>query len=217
MDTPVLIVNYKTYRKGSGKEAEELSRICQSKSEETGKSIVLAVQNSDIYRLENAVDLPVFAQHVDSEDYGSNTGSDIVETLMFNGAEGALINHSEDQVEIEKIGSAVRRCKESDMITVVCVDSVELGKKVEKFGPDYIAYEPPELIGGDVSVSKAKPEVLKSMVESVKTPVLTGAGVKTTEDVEKSLEIGAVGVLVASGIVKAQDPGKSIENMVKPF
>ena len=217
MDTPVLIINYKTYRKGSGEKARELSAISQKKSEETGASIVLAVQNSDIHRINDTVELPVFGQHVDSEGYGSNTGSDIVDTLKFNGAEGALINHSEDQVEPDEIKKAVKRCQEKGLTTVVCVDSVSLGEKVERFGPDFIAYEPPELIGGDVSVSKAKPEVLEKMVESVDIPVLTGAGVKTSEDVEKSLEIGAVGVLVASGIVKAEDPGIAIDNLVEPF
>ena len=35
--------------------------------------------------------------------------------------------------------------------------------------------------------------------------VLCGAGVKNGEDVRKALELGAEGVLLASGVVKAKD------------
>jgi triosephosphate isomerase len=38
--------------------------------------------------------------------------------------------------------------------------------------------------------------------------VLCGAGITNKEDVKKALELGTVGVLVASGIVKAENPKK---------
>ncbi|MDY6788588.1 MAG: triose-phosphate isomerase, partial [Candidatus Nanohaloarchaea archaeon] len=40
---------------------------------------------------------------------------------------------------------------------------------------------------------------------------------KTEEDVEKALELGAEGVLVASGVVKASDPEKEIKKFVDPL
>ncbi len=215
MRTPSLVVNLKTYKRGSKEKAVKLAKRCEKLSRETGKNIVLVVQNTDIFRLSKKVSLPVYAQHVDSERYGSNTGKDIPETLKYNGASGTLINHSEDQIPTEKIEKNIKRCTELSLTSLVCVDTVELAEKVDSFGPDFIAYEPPELIGGDISVSEAKPEVLRKVVKVVETPVLTGAGVKTHKDVEKALELGSIGVLVASGIVKADKQKEAIKNLLR--
>jgi len=105
-------------------------------------------------------------------------------------------------------------------MSIVCAQDSEEAKKLAIYGPDFIAVEPPELIGGDVSVSNAKPEVILETVHKVKhtspqTEVLCGAGVKTTEDVKKALELGAKGVLVASGIVKSDDVEGAIEKLVE--
>lgn len=217
MDTPVLVVNFKTYRNGSRSKAESLAVNCEETAEKLGKNIVLAVQNTDIHRISEKVDLPVFAQHSDSNGFGAHTGKDIIPTLKYNGAEGVIINHSEDQESIEEIGKIVDKAREHNLTSIVCVDSSELAEKVSAFEPDYIAYEPEELIGGDVSVSKARPEILEKVVEHVELPVLAGAGVKTVEDVKKTLELGGKGILVASGIVKADDQIKALENLLKPF
>jgi triosephosphate isomerase len=45
-------------------------------------------------------------------------------------------------------------------------------------------------------------------------PVLCGAGVKTGKDVRRALELGAKGVLLASGVVKAKDPRKALQDLV---
>jgi len=90
---------------------------------------------------------------------------------------------------------------------------------VAALGPDYVAVEPPELIGTGIPVSKAKPEVITDTVELVKkvnpeVKVLTGAGISSGEDVKKALELGSVGVLLASGVTKAKDPEKAIRDLV---
>lgn len=219
MQTPVLIVNCKTYEAASGAEARKLAYTCERVAEQTGAEIAIAPQNADIGRLAEKVSIPVLAQHTDPDGYGSNTGSDIAETLAYNGADGTLINHSEDQVSLDTIEAVIERAEDADMETVVCVDEQTLADNTADFKPDYIAYEPPELIGGDTSVSEAKPEVLESVVETVdgRAPVLTGAGVKNQEDVRKALELGSEGILVASGVIKADDPEKALRDLVEPF
>ena len=62
-------------------------------------------------------------------------------------------------------------------------------------------------------------EVITNTVELVRrvnpeVKVLTGAGISTGEDVKKALELGTVGVLLASGVTKAKDPEKAIKNLV---
>jgi len=41
-------------------------------------------------------------------------------------------------------------------------------KSIASFKPDYIAIEPPELIGTGVSVSKARPEIISKTVKIVR-------------------------------------------------
>jgi len=72
----------------------------------------------------------------------------------------------------------------------------------------------------DISVSTAEPEIIKSSVNEVKknslrTNLLCGAGIKTKDDVKKSIELGAKGVILASGVVKAENVSQAIENLVK--
>jgi triosephosphate isomerase len=111
----------------------------------------------------------------------------------------------------------VRHAKETGLLQVVCVDTVERGRSVAPFSPDVIAIEPPELIGSGIPVSKAKPEVVSGAVEAVQSinpevKVLCGAGITSDEDVTAALKLGADGVLIASGVVKAPDPyGKLLE------
>ena len=87
--------------------------------------------------------------------------------------------------------------------------------------PNYVAYEPPELIGSlTTSVAQAQPEIITQAHEianAAGTPLIVGAGVHSREDVKKSLELGAVGVAVASDIVTAKDPRKEILDLVEGF
>lgn len=214
MDTPLIIVNFKAYEQGSGDAALDLAYTCEKVAEQEGETVAVAVQNADLPRIAPKVDIPVLAQHIDPAGYGSNTGKDIAQTLAFNGADGVLINHSEDQVSIENIRESVQRARDADLEPVVAVDVPQMAKEVSDFKPHYIAYEPPELIGGDVSVSDAKPELVQEAVEQSTRTVLCGAGVKDSGDVEKALELGTKGVLVASGVVKANNPENALRGLV---
>ena len=105
------------------------------------------------------------------------------------------------------------------MVPLVCAESVDKAKRVAVFSPDFIAVEPPELIGGDISVTSANPKIVQDTVDAVKAvdskvKVLCGAGVKTGEDVRKAIELGAEGVLLASGVVKSKDPKATLLDLV---
>ena len=89
-------------------------------------------------------------------------------------------------------------------------------------GPTFIAVEPPELIGGDVSVTNADPAIVSDTVAVVKSVnpgvrVLCGAGVKNGADVAKAIELGAEGVLLASGVTKAQDVDAVLADLLASF
>lgn len=208
----MIVINLKTYKEGTGQEAIDLARLAEQISEK----IILVAQDIDIFRVSKATKLKIYAQHVDTEDYGAHTGKTLIGSVLSAGGEGSLLNHSENRIPFEQIKKTVEKAKELKFPLIVCVQDLEEAKKIAELNPDYIAYEPPELIGGDISVSTAKPEIIKDIVDAVKPiPVLVGAGVKNGFDVKKSLELGAKGVLVASGVVKAKDKKAAIKDLVR--
>ena len=65
-----------------------------------------------------------------------------------------------------------------------------------------------------------KPELISKAVIAVKnaknnTKLLCGAGIVSGDDVEKASELGSKGILVASGIIKAQSWEKIISDFAK--
>ena len=208
---PLLLVNLKTYRESTGRRAVSLASMAEKASEETGVCVAVSPQTVDLRTVIEETGVPVFAQHVDPVGYGRFTGHTMPEAVAEAGCAGTLISHSERRLPLDAIGATVRRAKESGLLQVVCVDTVERGRAVAPFDPDVIAIEPPELIGSGIPVSKARPEAVSGAVEAVrainpKVRVLCGAGITSGEDAAAALRLGAEGVLVASGVVKAEDP-----------
>jgi triosephosphate isomerase len=219
---PMLLINFKTYEQGTGEEAVKLARAASSIAKKTKENVVLSVQPTDLQRIAGEVSLPVYAQHIDPIKPGSHTGWILPEAVKEAGAKGTLINHSERSIGIGKVEECVKRCRELGLVSVCCAATPLKAAVIAKFGPDFIAIEPPELIGGKVSVSTAKPEVIEDTVDAVKRVndeimVLCGAGVHCAKDVSKAIELGAAGVLVASAVVKSGNPGKVIKDLISGF
>ncbi len=209
MKTPIILTNFKTYESATGAKAVELAKAHESAAQQTGKNFAVAVQTADIYRVSQAVDIPVFAQHCDDAVYGSHTGWNMAETLKQAGAIGTILNHSEHRfVDYQSLEKAITRAKEAGLLTCVCAETAQEGAKISKsFSPDFVAVEPPELIGGDISVSTSRPELISDSVAMISpAAVLVGAGVKNGKDVQIATKLGAKGVLLASGVTKASDP-----------
>lgn len=202
----MIIVNFKAYRGATGEKARELSELCEKASEETGEKVISVPQHQDLRIAKGKV----FGQHVDPVEQGSHTGHMTAEGLSSTKASGTLINHSEMRMSSKKVENAVNRAKSQGLTTVVCAQSPKECKEYSEFRPDFVAFEPPELIGGDTSVSSAKPGLIEEAVEKSEVDVLTGAGIKNKEDIVKSKELGCKGVLVASGVVKAENPYEEI-------
>lgn len=216
--TPVLIVNFKLYRQSSGKNAYHLLTIMDKLAEKYDVELVAALNPLDLSRFVDKVSIPLLLQHADAVEFGAHTGRINIELAKEYGASGLLINHSERRLTIADIEFLISRTGKMDMVSVVCSNNPKTSGALAYFKPDYIAMEPPELIGGDISVSKAKPETITETINAVNSvnqvPVLVGAGIKTGDDVKKAMELGAVGVLVASGVTKAQNPEKALENLI---
>jgi triosephosphate isomerase (TIM) len=211
---PILVTNFKAYKEATGVNAVELAKAHELVAREMSVNIAVAGQAMDLSMLAASVSLNVLAQHVDGCGYGAYTGHVPVEIAHSMGVDGSLLNHSERRISDTQIQSAVDDMKRLGMISIVCAESVEEAHRFIEMGADYVAIEPPELIGGDVSISTARPELITEAVEKIGSHnVLIGAGIKSGADVRKAMELGAGGVLVASGIVCAADPVASLRDL----
>ena len=212
---PVIVINLKTYAEASGRNALEIAKIAESVSQETGKRIIIAPPMPDIALIASSVSIPVFAQHVDNVRPGNTTGFVPPESIKASGAKGTLINHSEHRMIHADIDELINRCRALSLTTIVCTNNISVSKAEAVHEPDYIAIEPPELIGGNISVTDANPEIVLGTVAAIrsiskKVGILTGAGIKTGKDVAKAIELGTDGVLLASGVAKAKNPREVI-------
>jgi triosephosphate isomerase len=218
LKTPVIVLNVKTYTEATGNKALEIAMLMDKISKELGASMAIAVQATDISLCAKKVSIPVFAEHIDPIKPGSSTGWTLPEAVKAAGAVGTLINHSEHRLILADIDTCVTRAKELNLDHVVCSNNVSTSKAIAAFSPNFIAVEPPELIGGDISVTTVDPGIVSKSVEAVKSinknvKVLCGAGVKNGVDVAKAIELGADGVLLASGVVKAKDKDSVIRDL----
>ena len=216
----MILVNFKGYSESIGRKGLELARHIERASQETGVCLAVAPQYVDIRLIAEETKLPVFSQHIDPVPPEKNTGAVVPESVYEAGAVGTLINHSERRLELATIDECIRRARRIGLVSLVCTNNPEVSLAAAALSPDIVAYEPPELIGTGVPVSKAQPEAVTSALNLVRRtapflPVLCGAGISTAEDVRIALELGTKGVLLASGVVKAKDPYRLLSEMAQ--
>jgi triosephosphate isomerase len=129
------------------------------------------------------------------------------------------VNHSERRLTLADIDASITALRREKLISVVCTNNDPTSGAAAALNPDYVAIEPPELIGSGVSVSKANPDIIRRSVNAVRNvnpdvKVLTGAGIQSGECVRIALDLGTSGVLLASSVVKAKAPIAVIRDLV---
>ena len=215
----MFVINCKNYEEISGDKIIKFVKIAEQVSKKYKIKIAISPPQHLIGLVANSSIL-VLAQHIDDSKIGSTTGFVIPELLKKSKVKGSLINHSEHIISSKEIEKLVLKLKELKMISIVCVKNIAEVKKYLKIDPDFIAIEPPELIGSGKAVSKEKPDLIEKAAAIVnnsknKTNLLCGAGIVSGEDVAKSIELGSKGILVASGIIKAKNWNKIISEFAK--
>ena len=219
MKKPMIVLNFKTYSESMGAKAVNMARYCEEVSMDSGVEIIACPQIPDIFMVAGSVKIPVFAQHIDSAGTGSYTGHITADCVRTAGARGTLINHSERRLLLSEIDSAIQSAKKEGLITIICANNIAVASAAAALTPDFVAVEPPELIGSGKPVSKANPEIVSGSVNAVKNinpavKVLCGAGISTGDDVAAAIELGTVGVLLASGVIKAKDPKAALYDLI---
>ena len=219
IETPLIVLNEKAYAESMGEKGFELAEMCEEVAVEKGVNIAICPQQVELALIASLVNIPCFAQHVDAVDPGSHTGFTTLESVKEAGARGSLVNHSEHRLKIAEIDFIIKKAASLNLLTIVCTNNITVSKAVAELKPYAIAVEPPELIGTGQAVSKVDPGIVENTVKEVKqvdegSVVLCGAGVTNGEDVRAAIELGADGVLLASGVVKAKDPKAALRDLV---
>lgn len=220
LQPPLIIVNFKTYLEATAQRALELAKKCEKVAHEFGVNVAVAPQAVDIARVASTVSIPVLAQHVDPYPPGAYTGSTSMEAIKEAGAIGTLVNHSEKRLRIDEIDEIIKRAAGVGLEVVACASTPEVAASLSALKPNFIAIEPPELIGTGRAVSKTKPEVITNTIKLIKDVnptviVICGAGITSGKDVEAAIKLGSQGVLVASGVVKAKDQEEALRDLVQ--
>jgi len=213
----MFVINCKNYEEISGDKIIKFIKIAEKVSKKYKVKIAISPPQHLIGLVANS-SIQILAQHIDDSKVGSTTGFVIPELLKKSKVRGSLINHSEHRISSKEIQKLVLKLKELKMTSIVCVKDVAEVKKYVELNPDYIAIEPPELIGSGKAVSKEKPELIAKAAKAVKntnTKLLCGAGIVSGEDVTKAVELGSKGILVASGIIKAKNWNKIISEFAE--
>ncbi|MCR4264147.1 MAG: triose-phosphate isomerase [Candidatus Roizmanbacteria bacterium] len=217
----MIFVNFKSYKEATGENAIKLAVICETVAEQTKVQIIPVVQIVDLWRVKQHVSIPVWLEHVDEKEPGAQTGYTTVEAAMQAEAAGTILNHSEHPIDHEKLKMIVERAKRLDptfQIMLLAPDTNVLMQN-KALNPDFLCYEPPELIGSKTeSVATKKADVIADGVQMAgDIPLIVGAGIKSKEDVVASLRRDAKGVLVASGVVLSEKPDEKLLELASAY
>ena len=215
---PLIVVNFKTYATAMGQRAVDLAQAMERASKDHVRMIAV-VSAFDLHAVKQAApSLEVWSQHLDPVGQGSFTGWLQPENAIERGAQGTIINHAEHKVDIEHVQQLMQQLPD-EFPMCACAADVDEAHQLAELGPTFIAVEPPELIGGDISVTTADPAIVSDTVNAVRAinphvRVLCGAGVKDGKDVKTAVELGAHGVLLASGVTNASDVDAVLADLV---
>ena len=218
LKTPLILINFKTYLEGTGKEAFRLAKIAERVSLETGVQIIVTPQYSDISKIATKTKIPVFAQHVDSEEAGAHTGNVLPEAILAAGAVGTLLNHAEKPLTLDRIDQSIKRCKGLGLISCVLANAKVDSAKIARLRPEMMVVELPELIGSGSAISTVKPEVVTNVIKEVRKVnrdviLLAGSGISTKKDAARAIELGMQGVGSSKAVMKAENPREVLSDM----
>ena len=213
-----LIINFKNYAAVQGEGSLKLARAAERVSREVGARIIVAPPTPMLGLVASKVKIGVFAQSVSNRAGDKTTGAVLPEAVKAAGAAGSILNHAEARVTRSALGELVPRMRKLGLRTCICARNSSEVANLAVLGSEYLAVEPPALIGSGVAVSKAKPALVKNSVRVARRAgyegkILCGAGIVDGADVERAVELGADGVLVASSVVGARNWAAKIREL----
>lgn len=211
----MLVVNCKNYAEATGARLARLYRAAEEASKRHKTRIAIAPPPHLLTAVRSR-SVATFAQHVDDRGPGSATGHVVPELLRAAGVAGSIINHSERRVRPAETRAAIARLRKLGMASIACSRTAAETARIAALGPDYVAIEPPALIGSGIAISRARPGLIRDAARAIsrsRAGLLCGAGIVSGEDVARAAELGAGGILVASGVIKARSPARALDEL----
>lgn len=222
MPRGTLIINFKNYPEILGNKSLELAKSAETVARKVDVEMIVAPPVPLLHAVSRQVSIPVFSQKVDDRDQGKSTGAIVAEAIKESGCTGSILNHSESRVRPVTIRKILARMRMLRLSACLCAETTREMSRFANFSAEYLAVEPPELIGTGVAVSKAMPELVSKTVSEVKRrgyrgKILCGAGIVSGEDVAAARRHGMLGVLVSSSVVRARDWKEKIRELAQPL
>lgn len=219
---PYFQVNFKIYPGTGGEDGLQFARMIERIEQQTAATFVLTPQLPDVRLIATETDLTVTTPVVDSATPGRGIGKVLPETVRGAGAQGAVINHAENRDTLTDVERKIRRCREAGLDSLVCVDSVEMGRAVATFDPDSLVFEKPADISTDRAITQTHPERVRRFVQTIddvnpRTTVVVGGGISTAEDVRAAFKQGADATGAASAVSLADDPESLLRSIAEVF
>ncbi|PIU29031.1 MAG: triose-phosphate isomerase [Candidatus Hydromicrobium americanum] len=204
-----------------GKKALEFAKAADCISKKYEVSIIFDPQYVDIPKIvEETENLYIFAQHMDSIEIGRGIGRILPEALKEAGVVGTILNHAERKILLSEIYKTIKKADDVGLATLVCADSPQEAAAVAQLNPNIVLAEPPQLIGTGKPVGKLLKDFISETVALVKkiNPeiiICSGAGIRDAKGVKKIIRLGAEATGSTSAILKADDPVRKLEEMIK--
>lgn len=215
----MLIINFKTYPQAIGPKALQLAeKLLEVAKDYPHVPVGFAPPSPELAEVAAHVGAQIWAQHVDPVGAGQYTGYLSPADTKAAGAVGTFLNHSEHPLEEETLKKTVELARQEGLKILIFARDPEQVKSFRTLAPDFIAYEPPELIGGEVSVSAAKPDIIKKAVSAAgDISLLVGAGIHGKADITTATSLGARGAIVSSAVVTAPNPKVIFTDLLAGF
>jgi triosephosphate isomerase len=219
---PHFQVNFKVYPGTFGDEALSFARTLETIENETNARFVLTPQLPDLRTIAAETDLSLTAPAMHAVEPGRGMGKILPATLADAGASGVVINHAENRDTLSDLVWKIERCWDLGMDSVVCVDSIEMGRAIAEYEPNQFIYEMPDDISSDRAITQTYPERVEAFIEmaAAETPetrVLVGGGVSTPDDVRLAFEQGAHASGAASAVSLADDRESLLRAIAEGF
>jgi len=202
-----------------GREALKLAQHADKIGQKFHVAVIFTPQYVDISMIARETEhLLVFAQHIDSLEIGRGIGSVLPESVKEAGAVGALLNHAEKKIPHAELERTIHRADAVGLASLVCADNIDEALIVAKMNPNIIIAESPSLIGVGKRDSNDRQfiQTTNARIKEINPEIriLHGAGISNGQDVFDVIAAGAQATGSTSGIIKAQDPFKMLEEMI---